>query len=74
MIPNSSDPLWSKILTGEISFEPKFLGLKLLLLRSKMVLDRNNSDTQLQLLVDEVRSFFLKNEKYLGPDIQGLFG
>lgn len=74
MIPNAYDPFWCRLVKQDASFEPKFLGLKLLLLRSKMVLQRDGSEGQVQSLAAELHSFFVKNEKYLTEDIRALFG
>tara|TARA_Y100001960_G_scaffold333814_1_gene441183 strand:+ start:1169 stop:1435 length:267 start_codon:yes stop_codon:yes gene_type:complete len=72
MIPPASNPKWAQLVKGEVSFEYKFLALKIALTRFQHNVKFNNADVN--SVVAELRAFFEKNEGMLADDIKTIFG
>lgn len=69
-VPSNSDPRWEKIVRGELRLEPRFLGLKLLMLRIRMVRSRDASDSTARALAAELHDFFVQNARFLSEEIR----
>lgn len=72
MVPAASHPRWAQLVKGEVSFDYKFLALKIALTRyqHKVRFD----EKELNNSVKELIEFFTKNEALLADDIKTIFG
>lgn len=72
MIPAASDPKWTKLVKGEISFEYKFLALKIVLTRLQQKVKQDSAEAP--SAVTELVAFFNKHQALLADDIKMIFG
>lgn len=72
MLPAASHPKWAQLVKGEVSYNYKFLALKIALTRYQQKVKFDN--TQLQPAINELVEFFKKNENLLADDIKTIFG
>lgn len=72
MIPPVSNPKWSQLIKGEISFDYKLLALKIMLTRLQQKVKANPASVADS--IKELADFFTKNEKLLADDIKTIFG
>lgn len=73
MIPDTSDPRWSKLIKGEIDHQFKSVPAGMCLSRNRREYQRNPSDTSLKAGVKQLHEFFTKFESILDDDIQAIF-
>jgi hypothetical protein len=72
MLPAASHPKWAQLVKGEVSYNYKFLALKIALTRYQQKVKFDSS--QLQPAINELVEFFKKNENLLADDIKTIFG
>jgi hypothetical protein len=72
MLPAASHPKWAQLVKGEVSYNYKFLALKIALTRYQQKVKFDSA--QLQPAINELVDFFKKNENLLADDIKTIFG
>lgn len=72
MIPPASHPRWAQLLKKEVTFDYKFLALKIALTRYQSKVKFN--EAELPNATKELVEFFKKNEALLADDIKTIFG
>lgn len=72
MLPAATHPKWAQLVKGEVSYNYKFLALKIALTRYQQKVKFN--DAELQPAINELFEFFKKNESLLADDIKTIFG
>lgn len=72
MIPAASDPRWAKLVKGEVSYQYKFLALKIVLTRLQQKAKQN--EAEVPAAVKELTEFFTKHQALLADDIKMIFG
>lgn len=73
MLPPKSNPIWEKLVKGDISHNFKSFPASMMLSRHKRLITRDNSQQTMLKLIDEVYEFFSKYESILEDDIKSIF-
>lgn len=73
MLPQKSDPIWSKIIQNEGDVALNSLATKMLLTRVRLLVKTDSSPAKMQEAVDIAYDFFVKNEAVVKADIDLLF-
>jgi|TARA_Y100001960_G_scaffold184897_1_gene193795 hypothetical protein len=72
MVPAATNPKWAQLVKGEVSYNYKFLALKIALTRYQNKVKFN--EAPLNDVIKELVEFFQKNEALLADDIKTIFG
>ena len=72
MIPSTSNPKWAQLIKGDLTYDYKFLALKIVLTRLQQKFKYNSAE--LPTSVDELNAFFTKHQALLADDIKMIFG
>lgn len=72
MIPSTSNPKWAQLIKGDLTYDYKFLALKIVLTRLQQKVKYNSAE--LPASVDELNAFFTKHQALLADDIKMIFG
>ncbi|MFC1641632.1 hypothetical protein ACFL5O_02925 [Myxococcota bacterium] len=73
MIPDASHPTWRALVTGELEHRFATAGAGLLMARMRRSVATNPSSENIAACIQETRTFFVKYESILMPDIARLF-
>lgn len=71
-VPDVTDPVWLRLLDGEMSLDIKVLSLKLMLTRLRSQLDLIHDDDVRLLKLRELHRYFVKNERVLTHELDQL--
>jgi len=74
MINNAADPVWEKLIRGDLNVTVSQISAQMLLNRCRRNLDKDPSPTNINKLKSEVHTFFCKFESILQDEIKQLFG
>lgn len=72
MLPTRNDPRWAGLVEQPTQFSYSFLALKILMQRIARKGEGPGDDRD--VIIDEVYSFFQKNQSLMGDDIAIIFG
>ncbi len=73
MLPAPTDPRWGALVDHPDRYEFAFLGLKILMQRVALQAKKGMSPAERTAAIDEVVSFFQKQERLLTADIDNIF-
>lgn len=71
-VPDVTDPIWLRLLDGDMSLDIKVLSLKLMLTRLRSQLDLIHDDEVRLLKLKELHRYFVKNERVLNHELAQL--
>lgn len=71
-VPDVTDPIWLRLLDGDMSLDIKVLSLKLMLTRLRSQLDLIHDDEVRLLKLKELHRYFVKNERVLTHELAQL--
>lgn len=71
-IAPADDPLWDRLLSGEIKLTYRCLALRILMIRMTHAYQDPSADKA--QLIEELRSFFRDNFRFAGPDYHTIAG
>ncbi|OOG81697.1 hypothetical protein B0E41_17115 [Hydrogenophaga sp. A37] len=71
-VPDVTDPIWLRVLDGDMSLDIKVLSLKLMLTRLRSQLDLIHDDEVRMLKLKELHRYFVKNERVLNHELAQL--
>ena len=71
-VPDVTDPVWLRLLDGDMSLDIKMLSLKLMLTRLRSQLDLIHDDEVRLLKLKELHRYFVKNERVLNHELAQL--
>jgi hypothetical protein len=71
-VPDVTDPVWLRLLDGDMSLDIKVLSLKLMLTRLRSQLDLIHDDEVRLLKLKELHRYFVKNERVLNHELAQL--
>ena len=74
MIPPSSNNKWKDLVTGKTQYQFNLLGLRILMGRILLSTKMDPSLSNVNSAVEEIRDFFVKNEKIATQDLTKIFG
>jgi hypothetical protein len=74
MIRGASDPVWEKLIKGELNVTIKLVPAQLLLNRCKRNLNNDPSPANLKAMKTDCYNFFAKFENILKDEIKQIFG
>lgn len=74
MLPSETDPIWTRILNGEIQCQFSHVGTCMLLAYLKRSLVGNARQEKLNSSIHDLRTHLLKYEPLLRSDIERIFG
>lgn len=72
MVPDVTDPVWLRLLDGDMSLDIKVLSLKLMLTKLRSQLDLIHDEEVRVLKLKELHRYFLKNERVLTHELDQL--
>jgi hypothetical protein len=73
MIPPKTDPRWASLLKGDINHRFSSAAASMLFFCLRSRLKAESSAAAMEQAVEEARTFFLKYERTLEPDIRTIF-
>jgi hypothetical protein len=65
-IASATDPLWHRLLSGEIKPSYRCLALRILMIRLSHAYQDGSAEKA--TIIDELRNFFRDNARFAGPD------
>lgn len=71
-VPDVTDPVWQRLLEGDLSLDIKVLSLKLMLTRLRSQLDLIQDEEVRMLKLKELHRYFVKNERVLNHELDQL--
>jgi hypothetical protein len=71
-VPDVTDPVWLRLLDGDLSLDIKVLSLKLMLTRLRSQLDLIQDEEVRMLKLKELHRYFVKNERVLNHELDQL--
>lgn len=71
-VPDLSDPIWLRLVNGELQLDIRVLSLKLMLTRVRSQLDMISDDEVRLLKLRELHRYFVKNERVLTHELAQL--
>lgn len=71
-VPDVTDPVWLRLLDGDLSLDIKVLSLKLMLTRLRSQLDLIHDEDVRLLKLKELHRYFVKNERVLTHELDQL--
>ena len=71
-VPDVTDPVWLRLLDGDMSLDIKVLSLKLMLTRLRSQLDLIHDEEVRMLKLKELHRYFVKNERVLTHELDQL--
>lgn len=71
-VPDASDPVWLRLVNGELPLDIHALGLKLMLTRVRSQLELVTDESGRQLKLRDLHRFFLMNERVLTHELTQL--
>jgi len=71
-VPDVTDPVWLRLLDGDLSLDIKVLSLKLMLTRLRSQLDLIHDEEVRLLKLRELHRYFVKNERVLAHELNQL--
>lgn len=74
MIPEITDKRWVKLIMNIENYHFQLLSLKILMSRIKNNIKQDSSDENINNAIQEVYSFFAKNERISKNDLIQIFG
>lgn len=74
MIPPINHPKWKELVTGAKKYEFQSLGVKIMMSRVLLHTSKDLSPDNIKKSIEEVHSFFTKNEAHNQKDLQLIFG
>ncbi len=74
MIPPSNNTKWKDLVTGKTQYQFNLLGLRILMGRILLSTRMDPSHSNVNQAVEEIRDFFVKNEKIATQDLNKIFG
>lgn len=74
MIKSATDPIWEKLIRGELNITVKEVPAQMMLSRCKRNLEKNPDPENIKKLKAEAHAFFTKFENILQDEIKQLFG
>lgn len=72
LVPDVTDPVWLRLLDGDMSLDIKVLSLKLMLTRLRSQLDLIHDEEVRMLKLKELHRYFVKNERVLTHELDQL--
>jgi hypothetical protein len=72
-VPGTSNPVWRRLLTGELQHQFKFLAAGMCFSRNIREVAKNPSEDNIEHAVAEVQSFCVKYRPLLKNDLDTLF-
>ncbi len=74
MVPPSTNAKWKDLVTGKTQYQFNLLGLRILMGRILLSTRTDPSLSNVNQAVEEIRDFFVKNEKIATQDLNKIFG
>lgn len=74
MVPASTNTKWKDLVTGKTQYQFNLLGLRILMGRILLSTRTDPSLSNVNQAVEEIRDFFVKNEKIATQDLNKIFG
>ena len=71
-VPDVTDPVWLRLLDGDLSLDIKVLSLKLMLTKLRSQLDLIHDEEVRLLKLKELHRYFVKNERVLTHELDQL--
>jgi hypothetical protein len=71
-IPDVSDPVWLKLIEGQVDLDIRALSLKLLMTRLRSQLEVITDEEVRMLKLRELHRYFVKNARMLGHELSQL--
>lgn len=71
-MPDVTDPVWLRLLDGDLSLDIKVLSLKLMLTKLRSQLDLIHDEEVRLLKLKELHRYFVKNERVLTHELDQL--
>ena len=71
-MPDVTDPVWLRLLDGDLSLDIKVLSLKLMLTKLRSQLDLIHDEEVRLLKLKELHRYFVKNERVLNHELAQL--
>lgn len=68
-VPDVTDPVWQRLLEGEMPLDIKVLSLKLMLTRSRSQMELITDEEVRLLKMRELHRYFVKNQRVLGHEL-----
>lgn len=72
VVPDVGDPVWTRLVTGDMALDIRVLSLKLMLSRLRSQLDVISDDEVRMLKLRELHRYFVKNERMLSHELAQL--
>ena len=73
MVPLKTNDKWKSLVSGELDHNFKCVPAGLMLSRLKREAKKDNSSSNINILIDEAYNFFIKYESILTEDIKQIF-
>ncbi len=74
MIKNAKDPIWERLIRGELNVTITQVSAQLMLNRCKRNLEKDPSQANIKMLKSDVHTFFTKFDTILQDEIKQIFG
>ena len=72
MVPPTSNPMWAKLVKGELELKSSKLALNMLLFNNRLSYAKDTSPANLQKLIAHTYEFFVKFEGTFKEELQRL--